>query len=1030
MIRFFHVVFIALVGLGTYGSSARTCLSQGPPLLGPGGRTVPGQAYDLAQRALASGSFTDALEFAEKEYKGCLKFGADRWIDSAAASAIVGECLFETGRYREAVGFYNQSIIHVSSHGNWLQDIRFPSQPLHAQKSRPQQLWGQSPRAIILSDLPDRMPIRLGTSDPQSVLQGGGVLAAPIDYPLRPHEIMRSLAISLYRRADLLGPMARDGQALEAISAWLQQRPAPQNHFSQQWIDVCLGIVYWSQARNEQALPLLNRGLLLEAQFDHPLTPWALLVGGRIALDAGQYDTARKTLEQATFAAAAQGDARALEEAFRWATYAHLAFDNRLPKSVRPAIAWSEKQLPSLSLRLLSTAAAVLAEQGDIQQAARSVLKLNQRLEKSELALGRCGAYSRYTAALIAYAGGNNGRGDAEYAKALTLARGCSARLFQTQLLTDSLVRGESTYSDREANDLFEVLLADPLPIAIQTDPLDAIAVISTDRTSAFGAWLAVTQKIFLTNSRGDEAWLDAIEHERRNSWLTNQPLGGRRDNLLKILSTTTGNSEELTTLRKKILARYPDVATNLSETDAVRLLLRKSLWESRSMPRDTQLSDNPESWKDFVTRSQTFENQINFIAAGRNIFPLQFPPLLETPEIRKRLIGKQRLLTFTWTNWGLFASLEAEKQAASWRVKRPEEVRKEIIALARSLSLYHPLRPIETDRLDNHQWQSHAEALTTLLFEDSEVSLHRHEEFDELIIVPDGLLWYLPFELLPVTNTAENLGNKTLLCLKDVCQIRYAPTRSLAVGHRHKATSPHLTAVQASLTYRNNSPEQAIESLDRVKAAINDAVFLSSKTSNVPVSISASLADTLVIFDELSADGKITDRPLIAAHAGRSGMSFKDWLAPPYKAARCAVLTGLQTQVSRGLNNSTDRPGSDLFMTAMDLVATGTETAVISRWNVGGRTAIDLGIEFIKDRQRETLRDTPLPAAVSWQRAVDLITAEKPDFEREPRIKITNSVIPQNAKHPFFWAGYTLIDCGVLHASANTTEGQAEPVE
>ena len=158
--------------------------------------------------------------------------------------------------------------------------------------------------------------------------------------------------------------------------------------------------------------------------------------------------------------------------------------------------------------------------------------------------------------------------------------------------------------------------------------------------------------------------------------------------------------------------------------------------------------------------------------------------------------------------------------------------------------------------------------------------------------------------------------------------------------------------------------------------------------------------------------------------------MSFKDWLAPPYKAARCAVLTGLQTQVSRGLNNSTDRPGSDLFMTAMDLVATGTETAVVSRWNVGGRTAMDLGIEFIKDRQRQTLRNTPLPAAVSWQRAVDLITAEKPDFNREPRFKITNSVIPQNAKHPFFWAGYTLIDCGVLHASANTTESQAEPVE
>ena len=1021
-------MFIALVGLGVYGSLVSTCLSQSIPPLGAGGRTVPSQAYDLAQKALASGNFTDALEFAEREYNGCLKFGADRWIDSTAAAAIVGECLFETGRYREAIGFYNEAIIRVSSHGNWLQDIRFPSQPLHLRNSRPQQLWGQSPRAIKLSDLPDRMPIRLGTSDPQGVLQGGGVLAAPIDYPLRAHEIMRSLAISLYRRADLLGPMARDGQALEAVSAWLQQRPAPQNHFSQQWIDVCLGIVYWSQARNEQALPLLNRGLLLEAQFDHPLTPWALLVGGRIALDAGQYDTARKTLEQATFAAASQGDARALEEAFRWAAHAHLAFDNRLPKSVIPAISWSEKQLPSLSLRLLSTTAAVRAEQGNIQEAARSVLKLNQRISNSELALGRCGAYSRYTAALIAYAGGNNGRGDAEYAKALTLARGCSARLFQTQLFTDALVRGESTYSDREASNLFEVLLADPLPLAIQTDPLDAIAVISTDRTSAFAAWLAVAQKIFLTNSRGDEAWLNAIEHQRRNSWLTNQALGGRRDNLLKILTTTTGNSDELTTFRKNILARYPDVATNLSETNAVRLLLRKSLWESRLMPRDTPFPATPEVWRDFVTRSQTLENQINFIAAGRNVVPLQFPPLLETTEIRKRLVGKQRLLTFTWTNMGLFASLEAPKQAASWRVKRPDDVRKTIIAMARSLSLYHPLRPVETARLDSEEWQAHAESLTTLLFEDSAVSLQRHQEFDELIIVPDGLLWYLPFELLPITNEEKNLGDEMALRLKDVCQIRYSPTRSLAVGTRHTATTPHLTAVQASVTYRNNSPEQAIALLDRVDTAIDDAVFLTSQTTKIPVSISTSLADTLVIFDELTADGKVADRPLIAADAGRQGMSFKDWLAPPYKAARCAVLTGLQTQASGGLTQSTERPGSDLFMTAMDFVATGTETAVISRWNVGGRTAIDLGIEFIKDRQRDTLRDTPVPAAVSWQRAVDLVTAEQPDFNREPRIKITSSVIPQNAKHPFFWAGYTLIDCGVLNGTADSTKSQAEP--
>ena len=65
MTRSIHAVFIALAGLGIYGPLTSTCLSQGIPLLGTGGRTVPSQAYDLAQNALASGNFSDALELAD-----------------------------------------------------------------------------------------------------------------------------------------------------------------------------------------------------------------------------------------------------------------------------------------------------------------------------------------------------------------------------------------------------------------------------------------------------------------------------------------------------------------------------------------------------------------------------------------------------------------------------------------------------------------------------------------------------------------------------------------------------------------------------------------------------------------------------------------------------------------------------------------------------------------------------------------------------------------------------------------------------
>ena len=52
-----------------------------------------------------------------------------------------------------------------------------------------------------------------------------------------------------------------------------------------------------------------------------------------------------------------------------------------------------------------------------------------------------------------------------------------------------------------------------------------------------------------------------------------------------------------------------------------------------------------------------------------------------------------------------------------------------------------------------------------------------------------------------------------------------------------------------------------------------------------------------------------------------------------------------------------------------------------------------------------------PVPAE-SWRRAVDVVTAEPIDLAREPRIKPVAKAPLEDAKHPFFWAGYMLVDC------------------
>jgi hypothetical protein len=155
--------------------------------------------------------------------------------------------------------------------------------------------------------------------------------------------------------------------------------------------------------------------------------------------------------------------------------------------------------------------------------------------------------------------------------------------------------------------------------------------------------------------------------------------------------------------------------------------------------------------------------------------------------------------------------------------------------------------------------------------------------------------------------------------------------------------------------------------------------------------------------------------------------MSLADWLLPPAKGARCVLLTGLPTQFGGGSGKVAGRPGDDLFQAAMDLAAAGAETAVLSRWNVGGRVGLDLGIEFLRDRRQQE-NEGLASAAMSWRRAVQLVTAEQPDFLLEPRLQLTRDKVPADASHPFFWAGYTLIDCGLLPERAVRPDLTAEP--
>jgi hypothetical protein len=260
---------------------------------------------------------------------------------------------------------------------------------------------------------------------------------------------------------------------------------------------------------------------------------------------------------------------------------------------------------------------------------------------------------------------------------------------------------------------------------------------------------------------------------------------------------------------------------------------------------------------------------------------------------------------------------------------------------------------------------------------------------------------------LLPVSSARAATGGETR-ALGDVCRIRYCPTRSLAVAEFTAPRPAGPVGILAGRMARGDDVATAAEVVARTTAAIDRAVPVVLPAAGPPAADVASVVDALAVFDESGAN------VLVPPATGRGRLTFADWLAPPPKRPHVMLLPGLQTAMADGLKEKAlpPRPGDDLCLPAIDLIASGARTSVVSRWRVGGGTCVDLMTEFLREATAAGA-EPPEPAANLWRRAVDLVTAERPDVLREPRLRQHGDDVIPDARHPFFWAGYMLVDCG-----------------
>ena len=99
--------------------------------------------------------------------------------------------------------------------------------------------------------------------------------------------------------------------------------------------------------------------------------------------------------------------------------------------------------------------------------------------------------------------------------------------------------------------------------------------------------------------------------------------------------------------------------------------------------------------------------------------------------------------------------------------------------------------------------------------------------------------------------------------------------------------------------------------------------------------------------------------------------------------------------------------------------MSSGARTILLSRWRTGGQSSFDLVREFAQELPHTSPAD-------AWQRAVMLESETQLNLEGEPRIKRSATDETPKVSHPFFWAGYMLIDSSQVSRKSETKPAEA----
>lgn len=970
------VLFTVLISL----AGSTQCVAQSSSL--------PNQNYYSAFARFFEADYKDAERDFRSAERSSYKIGNQRYVDSICFWTMRAECHFHMGNYAEAINLYEQALSLYLFHQNDKWQSKIDTQAVTVQRdnagvSRARINWGNP--SLKPARVSTNFQVRFGTEDVIGTIQRGGVILEAEIRQVNVTEIMRCVALCLHRRRYIKGPIAKIDPLTSRIVAGIQNNgQVGDGSVLGCYNGVCLGIAYASQEEWAKATPILKRSLLLPGGLHHSLTPVGLLESAYIGL-ANDNDVVASTLAlDASYSAAVFNQFDLVSEALTVGTMVHLKTNRSVYPPLKNSIAWARLNNANLmEATSIVRLAECLSEAGELNLSQQTLQRTSQVINRrNTLAQSVIGARAKYVTALNQFLATDFAGGSKSLAAAIKHFNTGSLWLYRLQLTDKLAVGGAAT--PRQVDQLYESLLHDPTDSDWKIDPFEAITFLATPHVASMEWWFetAITR-------RDMRQAFDIAELTRRHRFFANLPMGGRLMAFRWLLhAPESALSKNALKQRADFFNRNSNYKLSVDQAKELETQLQQIPLNTE--PKSEDAIERAKLISELAKLSATQETVLSSISLRREPAEMVFPPSYSEAQIRNTIRPDQLALVTMATSKGYHFFLLNEKALQYVTFIKTRTMHRAISSWLKAIGGNQA--SVDDKQITGKDWQEESKSIAEVLF--AKVLPDQWSQIKELVIVPDGALWYLPFEALLVGTTEDEM------LLSEKTGVRYCPTASLAFGGQRPVQElSNLLVLTGNLSPKTDA-ELATAEYEEIFDTIPEAQEWKS------VDLSSNLLGTQIdrllawTYIRSSKTAPLATVPLSTERHKFDDGSLNAWMKLPWGAPQHMILPGYQ---SPGISLKGRGAGSDLFLTTTGLMAAGSRTILISRWNTAGKTSFDLTGNYTAKIKSDGNLDA-LAQARQLVRESDL------DLENEPRLRANGVDVAIKADHPFFWASPMLL--------------------